>query len=106
MLILNRICTASALQNVSEKEKGKLISWRKPTRIAVHVATKEVLKQPPTEHGILENVITARLCSLPHTFVLTHIPLPIPHPAFCSHSTRFHREHWSAGVADSHHSLT
>lgn len=46
MLILNEICAASALQNVSEKQKSKLIScWRKLTTITVHVISKEVLKQ-------------------------------------------------------------
>lgn len=45
MLILNEICTASALQNASDKEKRKLIScWKKLTTITVYVTTK-VLKQ-------------------------------------------------------------
>lgn len=46
MLMLYEICTASAAQDVSEKGKGKLISyWRKLTTITVHVTTKYMLKQ-------------------------------------------------------------
>lgn len=44
MFILKEMCTAAPLQNVSEKEKAKVISyWRKLTTVTVHIA--KVLKQ-------------------------------------------------------------